>query len=74
MKIIGLTQKIKASHNSGLAKVAVQLLIEHLCFKSSSVVAKNFVALNQPLISSCKSLCAVRAGCKLQPTGMKIDN
>ena len=35
--------------NSGLAKVAVQWLIEHLCFVSSSVVADSFVLRNRHL-------------------------
>ena len=33
----------RASGNKGLAKVAVQLLIEHLCFVSSAVLADSFV-------------------------------
>jgi len=36
-------------YNSGLAKVAVQWLIEHLCFVSSSVVADSFVLRNRHL-------------------------
>ena len=35
--------------NTGLAKVAVQWLIEHLCFVSISVVADSFVLRNRHL-------------------------
>jgi len=34
--------------NMGLAKVAVQWLIEHLCFVSSAVLADSFVLRNPP--------------------------
>ena len=44
------TEKEGRTHNSGLAKVAVQWLCEHLCFVSSSVVADSFVLLNPPLL------------------------
>jgi len=33
----------KTTDNKGLAKVAVQWLIEHLCFVSSAVLADSFV-------------------------------
>jgi len=39
----------KASANMGLAKVAVQWLIEHLCFVSSVVLADSFVLRNRHL-------------------------
>ncbi len=32
----------KATDSNGLAKVAVQRLIEHLCFLSSTVLAESF--------------------------------
>jgi len=35
--------EILAAANKGLAKVAVQWLIEHLCFVSSAVLAESFV-------------------------------
>lgn len=35
--------KRKTTDNKGLAKVAVQWLIEHLCFVSSAVLADSFV-------------------------------
>jgi len=38
-----LDERKMPAYNSGLAKVAVQWLIEHLCFVSSSVVADSFV-------------------------------
>lgn len=37
------TEKEAHAHNKGLAKVAVQWLIEHLCFVSSVVLADSFV-------------------------------
>jgi len=37
------TEKEAHAHNKGLAKVAVQWLIEHLCFVSSAVLADSFV-------------------------------
>ncbi len=40
--------------NSGLAKVAVQWLFEHLCFVSSSVVADSFVLRNRHLRQAAK--------------------
>jgi hypothetical protein len=40
--------------NSGLAKVAVQWLIEHLFFVSSSVVADSFVLRNRHLRQAAK--------------------
>jgi hypothetical protein len=40
--------------NSGLAKVAVQWLNEHLCFVSSSVVAYSFVLRNRQLLVAAK--------------------
>ena len=39
----------KTAYNSGLAKVAVQWLYEHLCFAASSVVADSFVLRNRHL-------------------------
>ena len=42
------------AYNSGLAKVAVQWLIEHLCFVSSSVVADSFVLRNRHLRQAAK--------------------
>lgn len=39
----------RASGNKGLAKVAVQWLIEHLCFVSSAVLADSFVLRNRHL-------------------------
>ena len=41
-----------AAANSGLAKVAVRWLIEHLCFVSSSVVADSFVLRPPPARAS----------------------
>lgn len=39
----------RAADNKGLAKVAVQWLIEHLCFVSSAVLADSFVLRNRHL-------------------------
>jgi len=38
-----LRNENKTAANKGLAKVAVQWLIEHLCFVSSAVLADSFV-------------------------------
>lgn len=40
----------RASANSGFKKLAVQWLIEHLCFVSSSVVADSFRLRNRQLL------------------------
>jgi hypothetical protein len=40
----------KAADNSGFKKLAVQWLIEHLCFVSSSVLADSFVLRNRQLL------------------------
>ena len=40
--------------NMGLAKVAVQWLIEHLCFVSSVVLVDSFVLRNPPLRKAAK--------------------
>ena len=40
----------RASGNSGFKKLAVQWLIEHLCFVSSSVLADSFVLRNRQLL------------------------
>ena len=40
----------RTRHNSGLAKVAVQWLIEHSCFVSSAVLADSFVLRNRQLL------------------------
>ena len=42
------------AYNSGLAKVAVQWFIEHLCFVSSSVLADSFVLRNRHLRQAAK--------------------
>ncbi len=39
-------EKNRTAANMGLAKVAVQWLIEHLCFVSSAVQADSFVLRN----------------------------
>jgi hypothetical protein len=39
----------RTADNKGLAKVAVQWLIEHLCFVSSAVLADSFVLRNRHL-------------------------
>lgn len=44
----------KAAHNSGFKKLAVQWLIEHLCFVSSSVLADSFVLRNRQLLKPAK--------------------
>jgi hypothetical protein len=49
MKQLRSITKKARTHNSGLAKVAVQWLIEHLCFVSGSVVADSFVLRNRHL-------------------------
>ncbi len=49
--------KKQRRHNSGLAKVAVQWLIEHLCFVSSSVVADSFVLRNRHLLQAANRVC-----------------
>jgi len=38
-----MNNQVVRTHNSALAKVAIQWLIEHLCFISSPVVADSFV-------------------------------
>jgi len=43
-----LRNENKTAANKGLAKVAVQWLIEHLCFVSSAVLADSFVLRNPP--------------------------
>ncbi|MDD3772415.1 MAG: hypothetical protein PHC38_07150 [Weeksellaceae bacterium] len=40
--------------NSGFKKLAVQWLIEHLCFVSSSVLADSFVLRNRQLLKPAK--------------------
>jgi hypothetical protein len=40
----------RASGNSGFKKLAVQWLIEHLCFVSSVVLADSFVLRNRQLL------------------------
>lgn len=42
-------EKEQRTANKGLAKVAVQWLIEHLCFVSSVVLADSFVLRNRHL-------------------------
>jgi hypothetical protein len=42
-------ERSRAAANMGLAKVAVQWLIEHLCFVSSAVLADSFVLCNRHL-------------------------
>jgi hypothetical protein len=44
--------KRKTAHSSGLAKVAVQCLIENLCFVSSALLADSFVLHNRHLRQS----------------------
>ncbi|MEI2695226.1 MAG: hypothetical protein V9E90_09170 [Saprospiraceae bacterium] len=44
------TTERRAACNSGFKKLAVQWLIEHLCFVSSSVVADSFVLRNRQLL------------------------
>ncbi len=46
--------KRKPAHNSGFKKLAVQWLIEHLCFVSSSVLADSFVLRNRQLLKPAK--------------------
>lgn len=48
----------RAADNKGLAKVAVQWLIEHLCFVSSAVLADSFVLRNRHLRQAPKTLAA----------------
>ena len=48
------TEKEGRTHNSGLAKVAVQWLIEHSCLVSSLVVADSFVLRNRHLRQAAK--------------------
>jgi hypothetical protein len=42
------------THNSTYKKLAVQWLIEHLCFVSSFVVADSFVLRNRQLLVAAK--------------------
>jgi hypothetical protein len=42
------------THNSGFKKLAVQWLIEHLCFVSSVVLADSFVLRNRQLLKPTK--------------------
>jgi len=44
----------RASGNSGFKKLAVQWLIEHFCFVSSSVLADSFVLRNRQLLKPAK--------------------
>ena len=44
------SQKIKTAYNSTYKKLAVQRLIEALCFVSSSVVADSFRLRNRQLL------------------------
>ena len=44
------TEREAHAHNSGFKKLAVQWLIETLCFVSSSVVADSLVLRNPPLL------------------------
>ncbi len=44
----------RASGNSGFKKLAVQWLIEHLCFVSSVVLADSFVLRNRQLLKPAK--------------------
>jgi hypothetical protein len=49
-----MDSEIKAAHNSTYKKLAVQWLIEHLCFVSSSVLADSFVLRNRQLLVAAK--------------------
>ena len=44
----------RATDNSGFKKLAVQWLIEHLCFVSSSVLADSLVLRNRQLLKPAK--------------------
>jgi len=44
----------RAAANSGFKKLAVQWLIEHLCFVSSVVLADSFVLRNRQLLKPAK--------------------
>jgi hypothetical protein len=48
------TEKKQRRHNSTYKKLAVQWLIEHLCFVSSSVLADSFVLRNRQLLVAAK--------------------
>jgi hypothetical protein len=47
-------QKEERTDNSGFKKLAVQWLIEHLCFVSSAVLADSFVLRNRQLLKPAK--------------------
>ena len=51
-----MNDKRRAAHNSGFKKLAVQWLIEHLCFVSSAVLADSFVLRNRQLLKPAKPL------------------
>jgi hypothetical protein len=46
--------RIARTANSGFKKLAVQWLIEHLCFVSSVVLADSFVLRNRQLLKPAK--------------------
>ena len=50
MDRLSTTEKEARTGNSGFKKLAVQWLIEHLCFVSSSVVADSFVLRYRQLL------------------------
>jgi len=54
LEMTTLRTKRKAADNSGFKKLAVQWLIEHLCFVSSSVLADSFVLRNRQLLKPTK--------------------
>jgi len=52
--LLQLRTERKAADNSGFKKLAVQWLIEHLFFVSSSVLADSFVLRNRQLLKPAK--------------------
>ncbi|PKP13545.1 MAG: hypothetical protein CVU08_04825 [Bacteroidetes bacterium HGW-Bacteroidetes-3] len=49
-----INRKEARTANSGFKKLAVQWLIEHLCFVSSVVLADSFVLRNRQLLKPAK--------------------
>ncbi len=54
MKLLIIGQTEARTANSGFKKLAVQWLIEHLCFVSSVVLADSFVLRNRQLLKPAK--------------------